>query len=507
MFSPIGEQQSNVKAVPRIIQLYLVFVVLAGLGIVFILHEGSRLSPPPGSPPQGTVVTEPEVVSGLHPQGHRLADAVLARLGENAKADLTRFFLQLLIVITVSYSIGWVFTKIGQPAVVGEMMAGVLLGPSFFGWLAPSAFHFVFVASSLEPLHLFSQIGVCLFMFAVGMDMDLSEIRQKAHAALVISHVSIILPALFGITLAYVFYQQLAQPGAPFISFALFTAISMSITAFPVLVRILQDRGVLKTPLGRTAAACAAIGDVTAWGLLAFVVAFASSGDFAATASCFGLVLLFVAIMFYVVRPNLPRWLGAQALARDQPKKSVLAIVIAIVLACALTTQMIGIRALFGSFVAGLVMPATSGFRAKLGVRVENVSSVLLLPVFFAFSGLRTQIGLLHDRSDWLIGLLIILLATAGKFAGTALSARVAGIKWRESFQLGALMNTRGLMELIALNLGYELGILSQRVFSMLVLMALTTTILTGPLLTLFGSKRRNPDLMPTALDHVTSAS
>jgi len=490
--------------VPRIIQLYLVVVVLAGLGAAFILHQGSRLSPPQGPARQNAAAATQARPWEFHQAGSLFFEGVLTRLGQNANDGLTRFFLQLLTVISVSYSIGWVFTKIGEPAVVGEMMAGVLLGPSFFGWLVPHAFQFVFAPSSLEPLHLFSQVGVCLFMFAVGMDMDLSELRQKAHTALVISHVSIILPALFGIILAYVFYQQLAQPGASFVSFALFTAMSMSITAFPVLVRILQDRGVLKTPLGRTAAACAAIGDVTAWGLLAFVVAFATSGDLVAIAGCFGLVLLFIGIMFYVIKPNLPHWLGAEALERDHPKKSVLAIVIAIVLTCALTTQLIGIRALFGSFVAGLVMPAAAGFRAKLGVRVENVSSVLLLPVFFAFSGLRTEIGLLHDRTDWLICLLIIFVATAGKLAGTAGTARVAGMNWRESFQLGALMNTRGLMELIALNLGYELGILSQRVFSMLVLMALTTTILTGPLLALFGSKRHNPDLMPSPLDHIT---
>ena len=485
---------------PRIIQLYLLVLTIAGLAILVILHEGRQLPPPKGPARQGAVAAAP--ARDQHQTSSNVFETVLNRLDKNANDDLTRFFLQLLIVVGASYAIGWLFTKIGEPAVVGEMMAGVLLGPSFFGWLAPGAFHFVFAASSLEPLHLFSQMGVCLFMFAVGMEMDPSELRQKAHTALVISHVSIILPALLGVTLAYVFYQQLAQPGASFVPFALFTALSMSITAFPVLVRILQDRGVLKTSLGRTATACAAVGDVTAWGLLAFVVAFATSGDLVATAGCFGLVLLFVGLMFYVIKPNLPHWLGVKALERDNPSKSVLAIVIAIVLTCALTTQLIGIRALFGSFVAGLVMPVTAGFRAKLGVRVENVSSVLLLPIFFAFSGLRTQIGLLHDQSDWLICLLIILVATAGKLGGTAITARVAGMKWRESFQLGALMNTRGLMELIALNLGYELGILSQRVFSMLVLMALITTILTGPLLALFGSKRRNPDLMP-APDYV----
>jgi Kef-type K+ transport system membrane component KefB len=224
------------------------------------------------------------------------------------------------------------------------------------------------------------------------------------------------------------------------------------------------------------------------------VVAVARSSDFASAAFCLGLVLLFVAVMFLGLKPNLPRWLGKEAFDRPQPSKSVLAIVIAIVLASALCTQLLGIRALFGSFVAGLVMPTAAGFRAKLGVRIENISSVLLLPVFFAFSGLRTEIGLLHGRVDWLICLLIMVLATVGKLGGTSLASRLTGLGWRDSLQLGALLNTRGLMELIALNLGYELHILSQRVFSMLVIMALVTTIMTGPLLSFFGCKRIAPE-------------
>jgi Kef-type K+ transport system membrane component KefB len=246
-----------------------------------------------------------------------------------------------------------------------------------------------------------------------------------------------------------------------------------------------------KSSVGRIAAACAAVGDVTAWGLLAFVVAFAKAANTAAAACCLGLVLIFVAVMLFVIKPNLPAWLGKEALERLDPTKGVLAIVIGIVLAAALCTQLIGIRALFGAFVAGLVMPTAGGFRDKLVVRVENISSVLLLPVFFAFTGLRTEIGLLHDPGDWLICLLIIGVASAGKLGGSALTARLTGMDWRESLQLGALMNTRGLMELIALNIGYELGILSQRVFSMLVIMALVTTIMTGPLLTFFGKKLR----------------
>ncbi len=472
-------------------KIYLLIVGIALFGILLILHAGSRL-PAPGFPAGKRPPSEmdrtdiPTVTSSF-------GELVAERLRQNAEDSLSRFFLQLFAVITVSYSVGWVFTRCGQPAVVGEMMAGILLGPSLFGLLAPSAYQFIFAATTLEPLRLLSQVGVCLFMFAVGMEMDWGELRQKASTAIVVSHASIAVPCLLGVGLAFVFYDRLAQPGASFVAFALFVAISMSITAFPVLVRILQDRGILKTPLGRIASACAAVGDVTAWTLLAFVVAIAHAADFASAAFCLGLVLIFVAVMFLGLKPNLPGWLGKEALERPKPAKSVLAIVIAIVLASALCTQLLGIRALFGAFVAGLVMPVAGGFRGRLGVRIENISSVLLLPVFFAFSGLRTEIGLLHGQADWLICLLIIALATLGKVGGSTLAARLTGMEWRESYQLGALMNTRGLMELIALNLGYELHILSQRVFSMLVLMALVTTIMTGPLLNLVARKRTAP--------------
>jgi len=316
-------------------------------------------------------------------------------------------------------------------------------------------------------------------------------LRQRASAAVLISHAGIAVPCLMGAALALLLYHRMAPAGAPFVPFALFVAISMSITAFPVLVRILQDRGILRTSLGRMAAACAATGDVTAWGLLAFVVAVARSSDFRSAAFCLGLVMVFVAVMFGLVRPNLPRWLGEDAIENAAPSRGLLATVVALVLASAVCTQLLGIRALFGSFVAGLIIPQHGGFRGKLGVRIESLSSVFFLPVFFAFSGLRTEIGLLKGATDWLICGAIIAIATIGKLGGSALAARLVKIPWRESLQLGALMNTRGLMELIALNLGYELHILSQRLFSMLVLMALATTIMTGPLLTLFGQRRR----------------
>ena len=341
--------------------LYYFFVVTAvGLGVFFILRAGNQL-PAPALPPST------EAVSQIAPRiagagDYSIAASVESSLQENANDPLSRLILQLFVVIAVSYVVGGIFTRFGQPAVVGEMMAGVLLGPSVFGLLAPGAFQFVFATSSLGALRLFSQIGVCLFMFTVGMEMDVTELRRKAHTAVVVSQASIIAPYFLGVLLALFLYGRLAQPGASFTGFALFMGISMSITAFPVLIRILQDRAILKTSLGRTAAACAAVGDVTAWSVLAFVVAIARAASVGATAFSLGLVLAFVALMLLVIKPNLRSWIGQRALERPDPSKAVLAVVFGIVLASALTTQLIGIRALFGAFLAGIVMPAAGGF-------------------------------------------------------------------------------------------------------------------------------------------------
>src|SRR5436309_6407766 len=470
----------------RTAPFYFFVVSAVALGMFFILRAGNQLPAPAPLSPQSSSQITPHLPSAAD---YSFSASVESTLLANANDPLSRLFLQLFIVILVSYLVGRIFTHFGQPAVVGEMLAGVLLGPSVFGLLAPAAFEFVFAASSLGALKLLSQIGVCLFMFTVGMEMDAAELRRKAHTAVVVSHASIIAPYFLGVLLALFLYGRLAQPGASFTGFALFMGISMSVTAFPVLLRILQDRAILRTSLGRTAAACAAVGDVTAWSVLAFVVAIARATSVGATAFSLGLVLVFVALMLLVIKPNLPNWLGQEALERPNPSKAVLAVVFGVVLASALTTELIGIHALFGAFLAGIVMPTVFGFRDKLVVRVENLSSVLLLPVFFAFTGLRTQIGLLNGAQDWLICLVIIAVATAGKLGGSALAARLSGMKWRESLQLGALMNTRGLMELIALSIGYDMGILSQRIFTMLVIMALVTTIMTGPLVTFFGKR------------------
>src|SRR5438093_9717724 len=284
----------------RTAQLYLLIVSIVGLGIFFILHLGSQLPSP-----VSRLSTEP--IAATTPHSADVSNcsffaSVESSLRQNATNPLSRLFLQLFIIISASGVVAWIFTRCGQPAVIGEMVAGILLGPSLFGLLAPNAFQFIFAASSLDALRLLSQIGVCLFLFAVGMELDVSQLRHKARAAVVIGHGSIVIPYFFGVTLALLLYSRLAQPGASFIAFALFMGISMSITAFPVLVRILQDRGILKTALGNTATACAAVGDVTAWSILAFVVAIARASSVGGAAVSLGLVLIFVALMLFVLK-------------------------------------------------------------------------------------------------------------------------------------------------------------------------------------------------------------
>ncbi len=461
---------------------YLVTLVVAVIAIPSLLRLGSSLPQPEG-------VKVAAEAAGVAP-----VEGMVASLKTNFEHPLGHLFLQLVVIIAASQLMGRAFTRVGQPAVVGEMAAGILLGPSLFGLLAPGAFAVVFPATSLDALRLLSQIGVCLFMFSVGMELDVKQVRNKAHTAVVVSHASIIFPCLLGLLLAYFLYTRLAAPGANFTSFGLFMGISMSITAFPVLARILQERRMSKTLVGSTAITCAAVDDVTAWSILAFVVAIVKSTSLVGSALNLALVAGFIALMVWGVRVALPRWLGEARLRKEEPSKGTLATIVCVVVSAALCTEVIGIHALFGAFLAGAIMPDMHGFRHKLNVRVENFSSVLLLPLFFAFTGLRTQIGLLDDVQGWLLCLLIIAVATLGKLGGSALTARFTGMSWSESLQLGALMNTRGLMELIALNIGYDLGILSPRIFTMLVIMALATTMLTGPLLTLFGARQTAAD-------------
>ena len=392
---------------------------------------------------------------------------------------LSQLLLQLATIVIAARIVGALFARAGQPAVIGEMAAGVLLGPSLLGWMAPSAFGFVFPESSFGTLQLLSQIGVCLFLFVVGMDVDIGHLRDKASSAVIISQSSILVPGALGVGMAMVLYPAYAGPGATATSFAMFMAISMSITAFPVLARILDERKLSSTPLGSMALTCAAANDVTAWSLLAGIVAIAGAAGWTGSLVTLAWVLLFVVVMLVVVRQLLPRWITPPA---SRPGVMVGALVL--MLLSALTTDLIGVHALFGAFLAGAVMPRAGDVRHHLTVRIEDFSTLFLLPLFFVFTGLRTSLSLLNDAQSWLVGVFIVAIATVGKLGGTFVAARFTGMSRPDAFALGALMNTRGLMELIALNIGYDLGILSPRIFAMLVVMALVTTALTGPLLT-----------------------
>jgi len=322
-------------------------------------------------------------------------------------------------------------------------------------------------------------------MFVVGLELDVTNLKRRAQAAVVVSHSSIMVPYLLGVVSSLFLYRSFAAPGTSFVTFALFMGIAMSITAFPVLVRILNDRGLTKTPLGATATTCAAVDDATAWAILAFVVALARATGLLSTIVNLGLLIVFVAIMLGIARPLLARLLPVGRTIHGGQALGVIAAVLVFMTASALATQAMGIHALFGAFLAGVVMPRSKEFHDYLTVRLENFSTVFLLPLFFAFSGLRTQVNLLNDSASWYILAGIIAVAVTGKLVGSMIPARLTGMSWNEAFSLGALMNTRGLVELIALNIGYDLGILPPRIFSMMVLMALVTTFMTGPLLSL----------------------
>ena len=413
-------------------------------------------------------------------------DQVVATFSENLGHTLPMLIIQIITIIACSRFLGFFFSRIGQPSVIGEILAGILLGPSLLGLYFPEVSSMIFPVSSLGNLQFLSQIGLILFMFVIGMELDVNVLKSKAKDAIFISHVSIVFPFSLGVGLAYFTYLDFAPNNVQFISFALFMGISMSVTAFPVLARIVQERGLTKSKLGIIAITSAAIDDVTAWCLLAIVIAIVKAGAFTPALVTIGLSLVYVLFMLLVLRPFLNR-LGSIYTNRETISRGIIALVFLILLSSAWATEVIGIHALFGAFLAGVVMPPNLNFRKILVDKLEDVALVLLLPLFFVFTGLRTQIGLLNDSSLWYTCLLVILIAIVGKFLGSALAARYVGQTWKDSLSIGALMNTRGLMELIVLNIGYDLGILSPEMFAMLVLMALVTTFTTGPMLSMIN--------------------
>lgn len=400
----------------------------------------------------------------------------------NLHGSLTILLFQIIVILLAVRLFSHLFKYIGQPGVIGEIVAGIVLGPSVLGLLFPDFFHALFPTESLTNLELLSQIGLVLFMFVIGMDVDFSILKNKMNETLVISHAGIIIPFFLGIVVSFWIYEEYAASLTNFLPFALFIGISMSITAFPVLARIIQERNMTKTPIGVLSIASAANDDVTAWCLLAIVIAVAKAGTFLSALYTVGLTVLFIAFMFGIIRPFL-RKIGETYVNSEVINKTFVGFIFLILIASAVSTEIIGIHALFGAFIAGVVMPVNSGFRKTMMEKVEDIALVFFLPLFFAFTGLRTEIGLINTPELWEICGLLIFVAILGKLGGCTIAARLVGESWKDSFTVGTLMNTRGLMELVALNIGYEMGVLPPEIFVILILMALITTFMTTPLL------------------------
>jgi len=422
----------------------------------------------------GETLTAPEVAAG-GATGH-----AVARKGD----ALLQVLLALAAVVAGGLLLGRLFAWVGQPPVIGEVVAGILLGPSLLGQ-AGSA---VILPDAVAPyLGVIAQLGVILYMFVIGLELDAGRLRSRARTTVLTSHASIVVPFVMGSSLALWLYPVLSHQGVSFTSFALFMGVATSITAFPVLARILSDRSMAKTELGVLALGCAAINDATAWCLLAFVVGVAEAQVSGSLLVCV-LSVGFVALMIVAVRP-----LARLFVRRGEEgplTRGRIAVVLVAVLLSALATEAIGIHAIFGAFLLGAVVPHDSRVAREIGHRLHDVVTVLLLPAFFAYTGMRTQIGLVSGAEQWLLCGVIIVVATAGKFGGTLIAARLTGLGWRPAASLGLLMNTRGLMELIALNIGLDLGVISPALFAMMVLMALATTLATTPLLQLLAARK-----------------
>ena len=448
--------------------IYAVMLLLFGALIYMAIEEGDRFS------------------------HHAVASSTVAEdtpftmfcqfVTDNLHHPLSILRIEIIAVLLMVRLFGFLFKHIGQPGVIGEIVAGIVLGPSVLGYFFPDVFQALFPPESLTNLELLSQVGLVLFMFVIGMELDFSVLKNKINETLVISHAGILVPFFLGIVASYWIYEEYAAAQTAFLPFALFIGISMSITAFPVLARIIQERNMTKTSLGTLAIASAANDDVTAWCLLAVVIAIAKAGTFASALYAIGLTALYIIIMFMVVRPFLKK-VGEVYANQEVINKTFVALILLILIISSTLTEIIGIHALFGAFMAGVVMPPSIGFRKVMMEKVEDIALVFFLPLFFAFTGLRTEIGLINSPALWGVCLLLITVAVAGKLGGCAVAARLVGESWKDSFTIGTLMNTRGLMELVALNIGYEMGVLPPSIFVILVIMALVTTFMTTPLL------------------------
>lgn len=423
-------------------------------------------------------------------------DTFLTTVQHHMHTSIGILLLQIIVILTAVRFVGWIFKKLKQPTVIGEIVAGILLGPSLLGWLWPEAMEWLFPQKSLPNLELLSQFGLILFMFTIGMDLRIKDIKVQARQALVISQAGIFIPFLLGMTLSALVYRNNLFT-VPFVPFTLFCGIAMSITAFPVLARIIQERGMGRSPLGKLALSTAAAGDIVAWLMLAAVMAVTQSGNFSGALFNMLFLTVYLLFMFFVVRP-LFNLIGQLYNRKEVVSRSIVGIIFTLLLISSYLTDILSMHALIGAFLLGLIMPEDLRFRGVINEKVEDVSLTLFLPLFFVSSGLQTHLGLINSGPLWLLFVLFTMVAIIGKIGGTYLYARVCNVDKKESLYLGVLMNTRGLMELVVLRIGLDLGVLPPVIFAILVLMTLVTTFMTTPLMQFIDfihfriSKKRN---------------
>ena len=400
---------------------------------------------------------------------------------------LAQLLLAVAAVVGACKAAGWLMRRIGQPPVVGEIVAGIVLGPSVLGAVWPAGAAAIIPKEVVPQLNVVAQLGVVLFVFLTGLELNTRLLKGRGHLAVVVSHVSIAVPFLLGITLAGLAYTKFAPKGVGFLAFALFFGVSMSVTALPVLIRILKDIGLFRSEVGVVALTCALVDDVTAWSLLALVVALVTASSMTGVLFTLALTAVFIAALFLVIRPLLNR-----LVTRVNPGKlrSFAPLALVAVLLCAMATEWIGVHAMFGAFLFGMIFPRGNVIETWLHEKAGGLTTALMLPLFFAYSGLRTNIRLIGaDPTLWLWCAAILVVAVAGKLGGSALAARAVGENWNRSLQVGTLMNCRGLTELVVLNVGLDLGVLSQTMFTMLVIMALVSTAMAAPMAAWFARR------------------
>ena len=437
----------------KLISIYLFITALVVAAVIGILHYGTSLFPS----------VESTAIADTKPADHTFLQVLIA----------------MITILFATQIVGRILRYVRQPAVIGEMIGGILIGPSVLGQFFPEVKTFLFPETIFPFISKIAQLGVILYMFVVGLDLDLSILKRRAHSIIAVSYGSMVLPLLLGLGISIIFYTDLAPAGISFSSFSLFLGVAMSITAFPVLARILGDLKIHKSEIGSIALSCAAVADVAAWCLLALAVSIAKTRTIEAIQT-FAMTLGFIFLMIFVVRPlflkALPR------LERSQNSRLTLTIVLAIALLCSFFTEFIGIHTIFGAFLFGAILSTEKTLVEDITIKFDDLVKILFLPAFFAYSGLRTQLFLISTLKDLEICALITAVAIVGKFGGTYLVSRWVGFEKRTSTILGTLMNTRGLVELIVLNIGLDLGIISPRLFAMMVIMAIVTTLMTSPL-------------------------